>query len=116
MNRHTNRGIVLPARHRDGNDKKDKSQFTVYRQAALKGALEGMNTKKPIHGMSSHVTSESRRWAQYYADIMARFIMITDLTRDRILLKDNSIQHINLPDKAEGKRSRLLGSDVFFYH
>ena len=92
--------------------KKTKAQLAVYRQAVLKEAFAGLTEKKPIREMSSLVTSGSRGWAQYYADCGARFIRITDLTRDGIQLKNDSIQYVALPDKAEGKRSRLLGGDV----
>ena len=92
--------------------KKTKAQLAVYRQAVLKEAFAGYTDKKPIREMSSLVTSGSRGWAQYYADSGARFIRITDLTRDGIQLKNDSIQHVALPDKAEGKRSRLIGGDV----
>ncbi len=92
--------------------KKTKAQLAVYRQAVLKEAFEPFIDKKPIREMSSIVTSGSRGWAQYYADNGARFIRITDLTRNRIYLKNDSIQYVVLPDKAEGKRSRLLGGDV----
>ena len=92
--------------------KKTKAQLAVYRQAVLKEAFEGLTEKKPIREMSTLVTSGSRGWAQYYADRGARFIRITDLTRDGIQLKNDSIQYVALPDKAEGKRSRLLGGDV----
>lgn len=92
--------------------KKTKAQLEVYRQAVLKEAFTGLTEKKPIREMSALVTSGSRGWAQYYADRGARFIRITDLTRDGIQLKSDSIQYVALPDKAEGKRSRLLGGDV----
>ena len=92
--------------------KKTKAQLAVYRQAVLKEAFAELTEKKPIREMSSLVTSGSRGWAQYYADNGARFIRITDLTRDGIHLKNDSIQYVALPNKAEGKRSRLLGSDV----
>ena len=92
--------------------KKTKAQLAVYRQAVLKEAFAGLTEKKQIREMSSLVTSGSRGWAQYYADCGARFIRITDLTRDGIQLKNDSIQYVALPDKAEGKRSRLLGGDV----
>ena len=92
--------------------KNTKAQLAVYRQAVLKEAFTGHTEKKPIREMSSLVTSGSRGWAQYYADRGARFIRITDLTRDGIQLKSDSIQYVALPDKAEGKRSRLLGGDV----
>lgn len=89
-----------------------KDQLAVYRQAVLKEAFADFTEKKQIREMSSLVTSGSRGWAQYYADNGARFIRITDLTRDGIQLKNDSVQYVALPDKAEGKRSRLLGGDV----
>lgn len=92
--------------------KKAKAQLAVYRQSVLKEAFADFTEKKPIGEMSSIVTSGSRGWAQYYADKGARFIRITDLTRDGIQLKNDSIQYVTLPDKAEGKRSRLLCGDV----
>ena len=92
--------------------RKTKHQLAVYRQAVLKEAFADLTDKKPIREMSSLVTSGSRGWAQYYADSGARFIRITDLTRDGIKLKNDSIQYVALPDKAEGKRSRLIGGDV----
>lgn len=91
---------------------KTKEQLAVYRQAVLKEAFSDVTGKKPIREMSSLVTSGSRGWAQYYADVGARFIRITDLTRDGIHLKNDSIQYVALPDKAEGKRSRLISGDV----
>ncbi len=92
--------------------KKTKAQLAVYRQAVLKEAFSNLTIKKRIREMSSLVTSGSRGWAQYYSDNGARFIRITDLTRDGIQLKNDSVQYVKLPDKAEGKRSRLLNGDV----
>ncbi len=92
--------------------KKTKAQLAVYRQAVLKEAFGSFLEKRPICEMSSIVTSGSRGWAKYYADKGARFIRITDLTRDRIGLKDDSIQYVDLPDNTEGKRSRLSADDV----
>lgn len=92
--------------------RKTKEQLAVYRQAVLKEAFSSFIEKKPIREISSLVTSGSRGWAKYYSDQGARFIRITDLTRDGVNLKNDSIQHVALPDKAEGKRSRLIGSDV----
>ena len=92
--------------------RKAKQQLTVYRQAVLKEAFGNLQEKRSIREVSSIVTSGSRGWAQYYADEGARFIRITDLTRDRIQLKNDSIQYVNLPENVEGKRSRLLADDV----
>lgn len=92
--------------------KTTKQQLAVYRQAVLKEAFRSIPVKKTIGELSSFVTSGSRGWAKYYADAGARFIRITDLTRDSITLKNNSIQYVELPDIAEGKRSRLIQGDV----
>ena len=50
--------------------------------------------------------------SKYHADYGTRFIRITDLTRDGIQLKNDIIQYVAMPYKAEGKRIRLLGDDV----
>ncbi len=92
--------------------KKTKQQLEVYRQAVLKEAFSQFSVKKPIRELSSFVTSGSRGWAQYYADHGARFIRITDLTRNSIELKNDNMQFVLLPDHAEGKRSRLEPKDV----
>lgn len=89
-----------------------KERLKVYRQAVLNEAFGGIPKKAPIKEVSEFVTSGSRGWAKYYADRGARFIRITDLTRDKICLKNDSIQYVKLPDMAEGKRSRLKKGDV----
>lgn len=89
-----------------------REQLTVYRQAVLKMVFASMNERKPIQEVSSLVTSGSRGWAKYYSEEGVRFIRITDLTRDKIKLKNNAIQRVLLPEEAEGKRSRLQGNDV----
>lgn len=89
-----------------------KEQLQVYRQAVLKNAFKDLTIKKPIREVSRIVTSGSRGWAKYYADNGARFIRITDLTRDKIILKNDNIQRVALPEKAEGTRSRLESNDV----
>ena len=91
---------------------KTKEQLAVYRQAVLKEAFGKFTEKKRIKEVSNFVTSGSRGWAKYYDGTGARFIRITDLTRDGITLKDDNIQHVKLPENAEGKRSRLKGDDV----
>ena len=91
---------------------KTKEQLKVYRQAVLKEAFSTFVDKDKIRNMASIVTSGSRGWAKYYADEGSRFIRITDLTRDKITLKNDSIQRVNLPENIEGKRSKLMKNDV----
>ena len=92
--------------------KRIKQQLAVYRQAVLKEAFKSVDKKHPIRDMTSLVTSGSRGWAKFYANEGARFIRITDLTRDKICLKNDNIQYVLLPGDAEGKRSRLVENDV----
>ena len=92
--------------------KKTKEQLAVYRQSVLKEAFTQFTHKEKIKDHSEFVTSGSRGWAQYYSDEGARFIRITDLTRDRIVLKNDDVQYVALPDNVEGKRSRLKPNDI----
>ena len=92
--------------------KKIKQQLAVYRQAVLKTAFAHVDEKKAIREMSSVVTSGSRGWAQYYSDNGARFIRIGNLTRDGIKVDLSDVQHVDLPDDVEGKRTQLKPNDV----
>lgn len=92
--------------------KKTKQQLAVYRQAVLKEAFENCKTLFPIRDMSTLVTSGSRGWAQFYASKGAKFIRIGNLTRDSIDIDFSDTQYVNLPDKAEGLRSKLQPNDV----
>ena len=92
--------------------KKTKAQLVVYRQAVLKEAFSCCAEKKPIREMSSIVTSGSRGWAKYYCDNGAKFIRIGNLTRNKIYIDLDDIQHVQLPDKAEGTRTKLAPNDV----
>ena len=92
--------------------KKTKAQLAVYRQAVLKEAVSCCAEKKSIREMSSIVTSGSRGWAKYYCDNGAKFIRIGNLTRNKIYIDLDDIQHVQLPDKAEGTRTKLAPNDV----
>ena len=90
-----------------------QQQLKTYRQAVLKSAFEECREMKKVLELSSVVTSGSRGWAKYYTDNKdARFVRITDLTRDKITLQNNNIQYISLPQNVEGKRSLLQPNDV----
>ena len=90
-----------------------QQQLKTYKQAVLKSAFEECTEMRKVLELSSIVTSGSRGWAKYYTDKKnARFVRITDLTRDKIILQNNSIQYISLPENVEGKRSLLQPNDV----
>lgn len=89
-----------------------KQQLAVYRQAVLKEAFAHIMQKQTIREMSTIVTSGSRGWAKYYSESGALFIRIGNLTRTGIDIDLEDTQYVDLPDKAEGVRSRLQENDV----
>lgn len=91
---------------------KVKEQLKLYRQAVLKEAFDDISANKTIQELSEIVTSGSRGWAKHYADKGARFVRITDMTREGIELKNDAIQFVNLPENVEGCRSKLQSNDV----
>jgi type I restriction enzyme S subunit len=58
------------------------------------------------------VTSGSRGWARYYADAGAIFLRVGNLNHDSIELDLSSIQHVQPPANAEGRRTRVEKGDV----
>lgn len=89
-----------------------QARLKVYRQAVLKDAFEGNMVYDTIKNQTSLVTSGSRGWAKYHSSVGAKFIRIGNLTRDKIYLNKNKIQHVILPNKAEGVRSKLEKHDL----
>lgn len=92
--------------------KKTKQQLAVYRQAVLKEAFSNIKDTATIREVSTLVTSGSRGWAKYYSNQGAKFIRIGNLTRDFIDIVFDDVQYVELPDKAEGLRSKLQPNDV----
>ena len=92
--------------------KKTKEQLKVYRQAVLKEAFSQINEYNIIRNVSTLVTSGSRGWAKYYSNSGAIFVRIGNLTRTGIDIDFKDTQFVELPDKAEGVRSKLLPNDV----
>ena len=89
-----------------------KEKLKVYRQAVLKGAFAEFQVKKPIREMTAIVTSGSRGWAKYYSSDGAKFIRIGNLTRDSIRIDFDEMQYVELPENAEGTRTKLHANDV----
>jgi type I restriction enzyme S subunit len=58
------------------------------------------------------ITSGSRGWAEYYSDEGDLFFRITNLTRDTIDPKLESIQNVSPPKGSEGERSRIKLNDL----
>ena len=60
--------------------------------------------------LAEYITSGSRDWSKYYADSGAMFIRTQDINRNRLSLED--VAYVRLPERAEGKRSRVRRGDL----
>lgn len=100
-----------------------REQLKVYRQAVLKHAFEGKLTAqwrednkcqawetRKLGELLDFLTSGSRGWAAYYADKGDIFIRAQNLKYDRLDLED--IAYVSLPEKSEGKRTRVQVGDL----
>lgn len=58
------------------------------------------------------VTSGSRGWAEFYTDEGEFFFRITNLTRDSIEPKLESIKYVTLPENSEGVRAKVRLGDI----
>ena len=60
------------------------------------------------------ITSGSRDWAKYYANSGDIFLRMGNLSRDSFNLRLEKIQHVCVPENAEGQRTSLLAGDLLF--
>lgn len=57
-----------------------------------------------------YITSGSRDWKKYYSDEGAIFIRTQDINKD--VLNFSNVAYVKLPEKVEGKRSRVEPGDI----
>lgn len=57
-----------------------------------------------------YITSGSRDWKKYYSDEGAIFIRTQDINKD--VLNFSNVAYVKLPEKVEGKRSRVEPGDL----
>src|SRR6266545_6868492 len=62
--------------------------------------------------LSSHITSGSRGWAQYYAESGAIFVRVGNFNRRGTVLDLDDITFVNAPKGPEADRTRLQEGDV----
>lgn len=67
-------------------------------------------TTYPLGNYINFITSGSRGWAKYYSDKGALFLRIQNVNNATLLLDD--LIRVNLPNKAEGKRTRVQENDL----
>ncbi|MEN9424608.1 MAG: hypothetical protein RL122_1991, partial [Pseudomonadota bacterium] len=63
-----------------------------------------------IKNLANHVTSGSRGWKKYYATSGATFIRSQDIKYDKLYFEDQA--YVDLPDSAEGQRTRVYSGDL----
>ena len=67
-----------------------------------------------IGPLCEYITSGSRGWAQYYSETGCLFLRMGNLSRDSFDLRLDNLQRVNLPDNAEGTRTRVAENDLLF--
>ena len=67
-----------------------------------------------IGPLCEYITSGSRGWAQYYSDTGSLFLRMGNLSRDSFELRMDNLQRVDLPDNAEGVRTRVTENDLLF--
>lgn len=69
-------------------------------------------TVKKAKFLFEFITSGSRGWAEYYSDDGALFFRITNLTRNTIEPKLESLQYVMVPSDTEGERAKIKKNDL----
>lgn len=64
--------------------------------------------------LCEYITSGSRGWAQFYSDTGSIFLRMGNLSRDSFELRMDNLQRVNLPNNAEGVRTRVTENDLLF--
>lgn len=62
--------------------------------------------------ISEKITSGSRDWASYYSENGDLFVRISNLTREHINFRWNSIRYVDIGGGSEGERTRLIEGDI----
>jgi type I restriction enzyme, S subunit len=60
--------------------------------------------------LCEYITSGSRDWRSFYSDHGPLFVRTQDINQDRLDLSE--VAHVDLPEKVEGKRSRIQPGDL----
>lgn len=66
----------------------------------------------PLKRVVTYVTSGSRGWAAFLSEIGPMFIRIGNLSHTSVDLDLEDVQHVSLPEKTEGERTRLQPGDI----
>jgi len=81
-----------------------------YSNVSVKNSIPESWCWAKLGKLSFSITSGSRGWAKYYSTEGAIFIRSQDIKTDSLDL--NNVAHVNLPNKAEGKRTKVTKGDL----
>lgn len=65
-----------------------------------------------LSNLSHFITSGSRGWAEYYSETGPLFLRISNLTREHINFRWDSVARVSLPNFGEGQRTAVLPNDI----
>ena len=126
-------GKLVPQRPEEGTGEELYQQIQAEKQALIKAGK--LKKEKPLPEITEEeipfeipeswkwirlgaitelVTSGSRDWAQYYAESGDIFLRMGNLSRNSFNLRLDKIQHVRLPENAEGQRTALQAGDLLF--
>lgn len=65
-----------------------------------------------VENISMFITSGSRDWAKYYSDSGAKFVTMSNLSRESYSLRMDNMRYVNPPLDGEGSRTKLEENDL----
>ncbi len=83
----------------------------LYTDSALGRVPLGWGTAR-LNAISTFITSGSRGWAAFYADVGPLFLRIANLTREHVNLRFDSAVFVRPPATSEGKRTAVQSGDL----
>ena len=67
---------------------------------------------KTLGDISEKITSGSRDWAKFYSSEGDLFVRISNLTREHVNFRWNSVKYVNIGGGSEGERTQLQPGDI----
>ena len=126
-------GKLVEQRHEEGTGEELYQQIQKEKQALIKAGKIKKEKSLPeitedeipfeipeswkwirLGDMIEMLTSGSRDWAQYYSDDGDIFLRMGNLSRNSFNLRLDKIQHVKIPQNAEGLRTSLQAGDLLF--
>ncbi|WJG09398.1 restriction endonuclease subunit S [Aliiglaciecola sp. LCG003] len=83
----------------------------LYKKTPL-GMLPKEWDVKTLGDISEKITSGSRDWAKFYSSEGDLFVRISNLTREHVNFRWNSVKYVNIGGGSEGERTQLQPGDI----